>query len=689
MPDEPWVQLISDAIIAMAYFSIVFVLAYFLKRRSDLTFKSAFIIFGLFIMMGGFTHVLNIVEIWTPVYWVEDAIKVVTVIVAFATAVVLWPLMPKALALPSPSALMRSRDIQRELRRDVTKAQRAEQALFEEKERLRVTLSCIGDAVITTDTSGKVTYLNPVAETLTGWTSQEANGLPLPEVFHIVNSQTNEIAPNPVKRVLEEEQAVGLAPHTLLIQRNGNACSIEDSAAPIRDQHGKLIGTVLVFHDATHAQKMAAEMSYQACHDALTGLINRSEFEQRLEHALLTGKLEAKQHTLLYLDLDQFKIVNDTCGHLAGDELLRQLTSVLQAKLRKNDTLARLGGDEFGVLLESCPVAPALVVADQLRQTVREFHFVWKDKVFQLGLSIGLVTFSDGEETLVDILRMADAACYLAKDKGRNRVQIYTSEDTRLAQRHGEMGWVVRIQKALEEDRFVLFSQKILPLVNSLEDGDHYEVLLRLKEEDGTLIPPMAFIPAAERYGLMPQLDRWVITTAFAQHRKRHPPGHAVGTCAINLSGASICDENLYEFVTEQFDLYKVPASGICFEITETSAIANLTQAVVLIRKLKDLGCRFSLDDFGSGMSSFAYLKHLPVDYLKIDGGFVKDMVEDPIDHAMVEVINHIGHVMHIKTIAESVENAAILEALRNLGVDYAQGYEIEKPHSSELLYSD
>ena len=689
MSDALWLQLISDIIIALAYFSIVFVLAYFLKRRTDLTFKSAFIIFGLFIMMGGLTHVLNIVKIWTPVYWVEGAIKVVTVIVSFVTAVVLWPLMPKALALPSPSALTRSRDIQRELRRDVTKAQRAEQALFEEKERLRVTLSCIGDAVITTDTFGKVTYLNPVAETLTGWTSDEANGRPLPDVFHIVNSQTNQTAPNPVERVLKEEQAVGLAPHTLLIQRGGITFPIEDSAAPIRDQQGEIIGTVLVFHDATHAQKMAAQMSYQACHDALTGLINRSEFEQRLEHALLTGRQEAKQHTLLYLDLDQFKIVNDTCGHMAGDELLKQLTSVLQAKLRRNDTLARLGGDEFGVLLESCPVGPALRVADQLRQTVQEFHFVWKDKVFQLGLSIGLVVFSDGEETLADILRMADAACYLAKDNGRNRVQIYTSEDTRLAQRHGEMGWVGRIQKALEEDRFVLYSQKILPLVNSLEDGDHYEVLLRMQAEDGTLIPPMAFIPAAERYGLMPQLDRWVITTAFAQHKERHPPGHPVGTCAINLSGASICDENLYEFVTEQFDLYKVPAEGICFEITETSAISNLAHAASPIRKLKDLSCRFSLDDFGNGMSSFTYLKHLPVDYLKIDGGFVKDMVGDPIDHAMVEVINYIGHVMHIKTIAEFVENDAILEALRKLGVDYAQGYGIEKPRLSELLHSD
>jgi EAL domain-containing protein (putative c-di-GMP-specific phosphodiesterase class I) len=323
-------------------------------------------------------------------------------------------------------------------------------------------------------------------------------------------------------------------------------------------------------------------------------------------------------------------------------------------------------------------------VADLLRQTVREFRFVWEERVFQLGLSVGLVTFSDGKETLGDVLCMADVACYLAKDKGRNRVQIYSPEDTGLALRHGEMGWVVRIQKALEENRFVLYSQKILGL-NGLDDGEHYELLLRMQGEDGTLIPPMAFIPAAERYGLMPQLDRWVVTTAFAQYEGRHPPGTSVGTCSINLSGASVCDENFYEFVMEQFALYKVPPEGICFEITETSAIANLTQAVILMGKLKQIGCRFSLDDFGSGMSSFTYLKRLPVDYLKIDGGFVKDMVDDPIDQAMVEAINSIGHVMHIKTIAEFVENNAILDLLRRMGVDYAQGYGIEKPRLSCL----
>jgi diguanylate cyclase (GGDEF)-like protein/PAS domain S-box-containing protein len=572
------------------------------------------------------------------------------------------------------------KEIHTQLRRDLSDRQIAEKALFEEKERLRVTLSCIGDAVITTDVAGKVTYLNPVAETMTGWTAQEAYGLHLAEIFQIVNAQTNKPVPNPIEKVLRDKENVSLTPHTLLVQRGGKTFPIEDSAAPIRDQHGEVMGAVLVFHDVTHAQKMALEMTYQATHDALTGLINRREFERRLEHALQTGKQDKKEHSLLYLDLDQFKVVNDTCGHTAGDELLKQLTGVLQAKLRSGDTLARLGGDEFGVLLESCPTGPALRIADLLRQTVHEFRFAWDGKIFPLGASIGLVTFSDGEETLSDVLRMADAVCFLAKDNGRNRVQVYTSEDKGLAKRRGEMGWVGRIQKALEEQRFVLYTQKILKLSDNSEGGDHYEVLLRMKGEHGILVPPMAFIPAAERYGLMPELDRWVISTAFTQYTERHRDGSPLGTCSINLSGTSICDESLYEFLVEQFELHKVPPAGICFEITETSAIANLIQANMLIGKLKDLGCRLSLDDFGSGMSSFSYLKHLPVDYLKIDGGFIRDMINDPIDRAMVEAINNIGHVMKIETIAEFVENDLTLEALRGIGVDYAQGYGIERP---------
>ena len=419
-----------------------------------------------------------------------------------------------------------------------------------------------------------------------------------------------------------------------------------------------------------------SELSYHASHDALTGLVNRRESEHRLERILARATQE-ESHAVIYLDLDQFKVVNDTCGHIAGDELLRQVGAVLASQVRKRDTLARLGGDEFGALLEHCQQGQALRIAYKMREALQDFRFVWQDRSFTVGASIGLVPIKPGVDTLASVFRAADDACYAAKDQGRNRVHLYQPDDHELAQRHGEMQWVPRIQEALASNRFSLFYQPIIPLGQSGQP--HGEVLLRLLNRDGDLIPPSAFIPAAERYNQMQAIDRWVIRTVFAAlcDPDTFPPSTCV---AINLSGQSLSDQHFLEFVEQQIENGAIPLDRICFEITETAAISNLTHAKRFFSAFKPRGCRFALDDFGSGLSSFAYLKALPVDFLKIDGGFVKDMVRDPIDYAMVEAIHRIGHVMGIKTVAESVENERILAQLKAIGVNYAQGYEVGKP---------
>lgn len=435
-----------------------------------------------------------------------------------------------------------------------------------------------------------------------------------------------------------------------------------------------------VIREATHkAQQKQAQISYQASHDALTGLINRREFERRLEMALQEAEFKRTTHSMLYLDLDQFKVVNDTCGHNAGDALLQQLAITLQARLRQNDVLSRLGGDEFGVLLENCSGEPALRIAEILRQAVSGFRFVWQDKTFSVGVSIGLVTFGGEGLSVSDVFSIVDGACYVSKDLGRNRIHVYSPDDVELAERKGQMNWVGRITQALEENRIVLYRQRIVSLQGA-SDARHYEVLLRMLDEDGRQISPMAFIPAAERYNLMPTIDFWVIRTAFAYYARNCHYQAQGCSLAINLSGATLGEEKLLPYIREQLARFNVPPTAICFEITETTAIAKLALAGKLIGELRQLGCRFALDDFGSGMSSFGYLKNLPVDFIKIDGAFVRNLDSDPIDRAMVEAINNIGHVMGIKTIAEFVETEAVADELRRMGVDYAQGYWIGRP---------
>ncbi len=566
----------------------------------------------------------------------------------------------------------------------LTKVRQTANSLFKQKELAEVTLHSIGDAVITTDAAARVEYLNPIAEQMTGWKTSEAAGKPLADVCVLVNGVTHEPEPNPVERCLHEQKVVGLAGNVVLKAKDGKEYLIEDSAAPIRDRLGNIIGAVMVFYDVTQMRHTPHLLSYHATHDALTGLVNRREFERRLADLLVRAKNLGQQHAFCYIDLDQFKVINDTCGHAVGDKLLRQLTYLLQEGMRDTDTLARLGGDEFGVLLENCPLDRALRIAEGLRKVIKDFRFSWQGRTFDLGASIGLVPINIDSVSPEEALSEADAACYVAKEKGRNRVQIFQPGNLELAKRHGEMQWVSRIKEALEQKRFRLYYQAIQPLNG--DSARHGEILLRLAGENGEIVPPMTFIPAAERYNLMPAVDAWVVRTGLetiARYLKEQPSADGL-VCNINLSGATLGEEGFENYVLEQLALHQVPPQCICFEITETAAVANLEHAAVFIKTFQAKGCRFALDDFGTGLSSFGYLKALPVDYLKIDGSFVRVMHEDPVAYAMVQAINTVGHVMGIQTIAEYVENDAILEKLRELGVDFAQGYAVGKPQPIE-----
>lgn len=435
-------------------------------------------------------------------------------------------------------------------------------------------------------------------------------------------------------------------------------------------------------------REFVERLSWQASHDALTGLVNRREFETRLGTVLDKLSRQPSEHSLMFLDLDQFKVVNDTCGHAAGDQLLKQTSTLLHETLGASGLLARLGGDEFGVLLENCDASSAIGVAERLRLAVQELRFVWNGCAFSISASVGLVHVAEAD-AMEETLRSADMACYMAKEKGRNRVQVYHPSDAELVERVGEMAWVQRIKNGLDEQRFCLFAQEIRSLNGDEPDRSCVELLLRLHDEDGKLVQPGSFIPAAERYGLMPLIDRWVVRNAFALLASRLNSSEPVklSSCAINLSGATFSDDDFIDYMRRQFDLCRIPPGMICFEITETSAIANLPSAKRFIQALKKLGCRFSLDDFGTGMSSFSYLKHLPVDYIKIDGSFVTEMLNSKVDRAMVETIVHIARVMGKLSVAEFVENNEILQALREIGVDYAQGYAIGKPAPFETMY--
>jgi diguanylate cyclase (GGDEF)-like protein len=567
-----------------------------------------------------------------------------------STALLAVMLLAAAVLAWSGNSYLRRSFARRE--RLLLQLRQSEAESFAEKELVQVTLGSIADAVITTDRDQRVSYSNRNAEQMLGMTGSDMLGRPLDEVCRL--------------------EGEGGALHVLAT--DGSLLPVDRSVAPIHAPDGTAIGQVIVLHDASEARRHAAQLSYQATHDELTDILNRREFERRLRELLSALRQgSGGEHAVLYLDLDRFKIVNDTSGHAAGDELIKQVSQLLQSTLRERDIVGRLGGDEFGIMLTQCSHEDALRVAEKVRKAVVDLHFAWGVRSYRIGVSIGLVLLDSRSSSLKEVMKAADAACYMAKEKGRNRIHLYSDDDAELSVRQTEMEAVSRIRAALENDRFCLHLQTIAPLRGGRA---HAEVLVRMLDEQGGLVPPMAFIPAAERYDLMPLLDRWVIRHAF-EALAQQPPGTS---WAINLSGASVCDEGLLEFVLEQQRITGVALEDVCFEITETVAVANLAQAATLIQDLQAQGARFALDDFGAGMSSFAYLKHLPVDYVKIDGSFIKGILHSPTERAMVESINQIAHVMGKQTIAEFVEDDAVLACLRAMGVDFAQGYGVGRP---------
>lgn len=551
--------------------------------------------------------------------------------------------------------------------------------LREQHELLRVTLQSIGDAVITTNARGEVIWLNPVAETLTGWTTGPASRLPLDTVFHIVHGDTRERLKSPVSVCLEQTLTAGSDDPAVLLSRNGEEYGIEHSASPIRNDAGEVLGLVLVFHDVTEQRRLTGEMSYRATHDALTGLINRAEFESRLRGLLQKVRDDRTEHALLYLDLDQFKLVNDACGHAIGDQLLQQVAKLFSEAVRTRDTLARLGGDEFAIILEHCSMAHAERVAGQICERIGHFRFTHDGRSFRIGASIGLVPILQRWSSVAAIMQAADVCCYSAKRAGRNRVQVWLDSDTGIRRHQGETQWALRIEQALDENRFVLHAQRIEQLKGPSE-GLRAEALLRMRDDVGREVLPGSFLPAAERFHLASRIDRWVLNEAVAWLADLRAP-HNLRSLSVNLSGQSIGDRAFHRYAIELLSAAGgAVCSRLCLEITETSAVTNIADAAIFVKNVKAIGVQTALDDFGSGASSFGYLKALPVDFLKIDGQFIQRLLDDRLNQAAVRCFVEVASVVGVKTVAEFVDSPQLLAKVRALGIDYAQGFLLHRP---------
>jgi diguanylate cyclase (GGDEF)-like protein len=556
--------------------------------------------------------------------------------------------------------------------------------LLSDRALIQVASMAIGDATIVVDRAARVLFLNPVAERLLGWQLSQALSLPLGELFKVVGTTTLESPERLLETIWQENRSLRETTSIVAIAPYERSLQVEYAAAPLWDNLGQILGAILVLREVVHSSPGEREAISSGDRDLLTGLSDRYGFERSLKEALLKAKTIEQQHVLCYLDLDRFKVINETCGHAAGDEFLRQVSTLLCKRVRKSDFLARLEGDKFGLILYQCNLEQAISVVQALRQAVEEFCFSWDAKTFNLSISIGIVPVDTDSESVSCLLKAVCSACNTAKSKGRNRISLYQPNDLDFVLQQNEVQWVPRIFKAIEQNQFLLYVQPIVSLKTTTTSNQvkSYEVLLRLQDEEGKIVPPGQFIPAAEKYGLMHLIDRWVISSLFAYLERQRRQSN-INNCfyTVNLSGASLNDDGFFDFVCEQFSFYSVSPKCVCFEITETVAISNLSKVNLLIRDLKAMGCHIALDDFGSGMSSFGYLKSLSIDYLKIDGMFIKDILHSQIACEIVSAINRIAHVMQIQTVAEYVENDAIFKKLSDFEVDYAQGYGISKPY--------
>lgn len=535
-------------------------------------------------------------------------------------------------------------------------------------------IATMTDTLLLVEPGGNIVNVNSATLNLLGYQESELVGHSITTLLRRVNAK-NKI----LQQAVQDNSFINY--ETEFHTKSGKSIPVSLSSSVLKDNCGEIAGVVIIARDISDSREMTRKMSYQATHDQLTGLKNRAYFEEQLSQLIQNTKTRKRESALLYLDLDRFKIVNDTCGHIAGDQLLKELTSLMKKQVRGSDTIARLGGDEFGILLDNCPIDKACEIAEKICKEIHEFHFIWNSQFFSCGVSIGVVQIDAKSENVGKVLSAADQACYAVKEQGGNRMYLYLDKDLELTERQGEMQWISIITKAFQEERFCLHAQLISPV----EKGNElfrFEILIRMKDEAGGLVYPNAFLPAAQRFNLMTAIDQWVIKSFFKFYtRQCHQSSFKNNfICNINLSGATLSDNGFLDFMKSMLQQYSFPPNFICFEITETIAIANFSKAISFIEELKKLGVQFALDDFGSGIMSFNYLKHLPVDYVKIDGTFIKNIITNPVDWAVVESINQIAHMRKIQTIAEFVENEAIYNKLRTIGVDFVQGYWLGKP---------